>query len=109
MIAEERVADTASPRRPGSGRAARAAMDARATAWIESPRSYRSTRGETSPMTSPKYDLRSFSIADKFACTTALRAIGASSTDARDAAERVVRYFYEQLADPETGASAVAL
>jgi hypothetical protein len=55
------------------------------------------------------YDLGSFTMADKVACAGALRTIGAEAVGVADTAARVVRFFYDNLGDPETGARSCAL
>jgi hypothetical protein len=55
------------------------------------------------------YDLASFSLADKVACAAAIRELGGGTSGVGEAAERVVRFFYEQFVDPETGLPECAL
>jgi hypothetical protein len=43
------------------------------------------------------YDLTSFTMSDKLACTSAMRAIAADAADVTEASERVVRFLFERF------------
>lgn len=55
------------------------------------------------------YNLANFTLSDMTECGTALRKLGIGATSMEQAADRIVRYFYEQFGDEQTEASAFAL
>jgi hypothetical protein len=55
------------------------------------------------------YDLVSFSKSDAKECGTALRLLGSGVASVEDAGGRIVRHFYDQLGDKQSGRNACAL
>ncbi len=55
------------------------------------------------------YDLKTFGLKEMTECGVALRNIGPEAKSMEDAAYKVVRYFYDNLADQETGKPACVL
>jgi len=55
------------------------------------------------------HDIQNFTPKDMAECSMALRQIGSSAESMEDAADRIVRYLYEQISDQETGKGAFVL
>lgn len=55
------------------------------------------------------FDLSSFSLSDMLTCTSALRRAVPQASSMEDAATRVVRFFYDNLIDKETGERSCAM
>jgi hypothetical protein len=55
------------------------------------------------------YDIRNFTLKDMVETTGALRRMGAGATSMEQAADRIVRYFYDHFVDLETGEKSFVL
>jgi hypothetical protein len=55
------------------------------------------------------YDVANFTLADMSQCGAALRKLGDGAESMEEAADRAVRYLYQQLVDKKTGEKAFAL